>query len=110
MGRHRLGPEHVPNLTPETWPHSNTMRASGARALGGMFCTARITHGQAMHKDKEPKAEALEVLGQKPFALQVTHSYTGSNVNLHEWRQLEIVAWTDRSMAYKKTGRQTDRT
>ena len=58
----------------------------------------------------EPKAKALEVLAQKPFALQVTHSYTGSNVNLHEWRQLEIVAWTDRSMAYKKTGRQTDRT
>ena len=57
----------------------------------------------------EPKAEALEVLGQKPFALQVTHSYTGSNVNLHEWRQLEIVAWTDRSMADKKTGRPTDR-
>ena len=51
----------------------------------------------------EPKAKALEVLGQKPFALQVTHSYTASNVNLHEWRQLEIVAWTDRSMAYKKT-------
>ena len=32
------------NSTPETWSHSNTMRASGARALGGMFCNARVTH------------------------------------------------------------------
>ena len=44
VGRHRLGPEHVQNSTPETWSHPNTMRASGARALGGMFCNARLTH------------------------------------------------------------------
>ena len=44
VGRHRLGPEHVQISTPQTWPHPNTMRASGARALGGMFCNARATH------------------------------------------------------------------
>ena len=44
VGRHRLGPEYVQILTPQTWPHPNTMRASGARALGGMFCNARATH------------------------------------------------------------------
>ena len=44
VGRHRLGPEHVQISTPETWPHPNTMRASGARALGGMFGNARATH------------------------------------------------------------------
>ena len=44
VGRHRLGPEYVQISTPQTWPHPNTMRASGARALGGMFCNARATH------------------------------------------------------------------
>ena len=76
-----------------------------------MACSApqELHTAKLCTKNTGAKAEALEVLGQKPFALQVTHSYTGSNVNLHEWRQLEIVAWTDRSMADKKTGRQTDR-
>ena len=44
VGRHRLGPEHVQISTPQAWSHPNTMRASGARALGGMFCNARATH------------------------------------------------------------------
>ena len=44
VGRHRLSPEHVQISTPQTWPHPNTMRTSGARALGGMFCNARATH------------------------------------------------------------------
>ena len=29
VGRHRLGPEYVQISTPQTWPHPNTMRASG---------------------------------------------------------------------------------
>ena len=60
-------------------------------------------------KNTGAKSESVGSAGAKTVCAAVTHSYTASNVNLHEWRQPEIVAWTDRSMADKKTGRQTDR-
>ena len=77
VGRHRLGPEHVQNSTPETWSHPNTMRASGARALGGMFCNARVTHtaklctkntGAKKQQCWDRKKAVLEVLGQKSLS------------------------------------------
>ena len=64
VGRHRLGPEHVQNSTPETWSHPNTMRASAARALGGMFCNARVTY-TAKLCTKNIGAKKATVLGQK---------------------------------------------
>ena len=89
VGRHRLGPEHVQNSTPETWSHPNTMRASGARALGGMFCNARVTHtaklctkntGAKKQQCWDKKKAVLEVLGAKKSVLdtQVTHWHTAS--------------------------------
>ena len=71
VGRHRLGPEHVQNSTPETWSHPNTMRASGARALGGMFCNARDTHtAKLCTKNTGAKKSLLDT--------QVTHWHTAS--------------------------------
>ena len=110
VGRHRLGPEHVQNSTPETWSHPNTMRASGARALGGMFCNARVTHtAKLCTKDTGAKKQ---VLGQKSLCW-TRKSHIGTllpgDVNLHYCRQIEVDAWTDGSAADRQTGRQTDR-
>ena len=65
VGRHRLGPEHVQISTPETWPHPNTMRASGARALGGMFGNARATHAAC---PKNTGAKTLKCWDKKSCA------------------------------------------
>ena len=104
VGRHRLGPEHVQNSTPETWSHPNTMRASGARALGGMFCNARVTH-TAKLCTKNTGAKKATVLGQKKAVLEVLgqkslcwtrKSHIGTllpgDVNLHYCRQIEVDA------------------
>ena len=104
VGRHRLGPEHVQNSTPETWSHPNTMRASGARALGGMFCNARITHtaklctkntGAKKQQCWDLKKAVLEVLGQKSLCW-TRKSHIGTllpgDVNLHYCRQIEVDA------------------
>ena len=93
VGRHRLGPEHVQNSTPETWSHPNTMRASGARALGGMFCNARVTHtAKLCTKDTGAKKQ---VLGQKSLCW-TRKSHIGTllpgDVNLHYRRQIEVDA------------------
>ena len=104
VGRHRLGPEHVQNSTPETWSHPNTMRASGARALGGMFCNARVTHtaklwtkntGATKQQCWDKKKAVLEVLGQKSLCW-TRKSHIGTllpgDVNLHYCRQIEVDA------------------
>ena len=93
VGRHRLGPEHVQNSTPETWSHPNTMRASGARALGGTFCNARVTHtAKLCTKDTGAKKQ---VLGQKSLCW-TRKSHIGTllpgDVNLHYRRQIEVDA------------------
>ena len=88
VGRYRLGPEHVQNSTPETWSHPNTMRASGARALGGMFCNARVTH-TAKLCTKNTGAKKQQCWDQKKLCwkcwakksvldTQVTHWHTAS--------------------------------
>ena len=89
VGRHRLGPEHVQNSTPETWSHPNTMRASGARALGGMFCNARVTH-TAKHAPRTHWSKKSNSVGTKKSCAgsagtkkpqldtQVTHWHTAS--------------------------------
>ena len=46
------------------------MRASGARALGGMFCNARVTH-TAKLCTKNTGAKKATVLGQKKAVLEV---------------------------------------
>ena len=86
-------PEHVQNSTPETWSHPNTMRASGARALGGMFCNARVTHtAKLCTKDTGAKKQ---VLGQKSLCW-TRKSHIGTllpgDVNLHYRRQIEVDA------------------
>ena len=101
VGRHRLGPEHVQNSTPETWSHPNTMRASAARALGGMFCNARVTY-TAKLCTKNIGAKKATVLGQKKAVLEVLgqkclcwtrKSHIGTllpgDVNLHYCRQMD---------------------
>ena len=97
VGRHRLGPEHVQISTPETWPHPNTMRASGARALGGMFGNARATHtaklcpkntGAKTQKCWDKKSCAGSA-GAKKSTLdtQVTHWHTASKRCQPAWLQ-----------------------
>ena len=111
VGRHRLGPEHVQNSTPETWSHPNTMRASGARALGGMFCNARVTHtAKLCTKDTGAKKQ---VLGQKSLCW-TRKSHIGTllpgDVNLHYRRQIGLThRQMDRQQIDKQANRHTDR-
>ena len=104
VGRHRLGPEHVQISTPETWPHPNTMRASGARALGGMFGNARATHtaklcpkntGAKTQKCWDKKSCAGSAGAKKVYAGHA-RSHIGTllprDVSLHDCRHIEIDA------------------
>ena len=104
VGRHRLGPEHVQISTPETWPHPNTMRASGARALGGMFGNARATHtAKLCPKNIEQKTQkcwdkksCAGSAGAKKVYAGHARSHIGTllprDVSLHDCRHIEIDA------------------
>ena len=110
------------NSTPETWSHPNTMRASGERALGGMFCNARVTHtAKLCTKNTGAKKQQCwdlkkklcwKCLGQKSLCW-TRKSHIGTllpgDVNLHYCRQIEVDAWTDGSAADRQTGKQTHR-
>ena len=109
VGRHRLGPEHVQNSTPETWSHPNTMRASGARALGGMFCNARVTHtaklctkntGAKKQQCWDKKKLCWKCWGKKVCAGHASHTLA------HCFQEMSTCIIADR---YRLTHRQMDR-
>ena len=90
--RHRLGPEHVQNSTPKPDP---TMGASGARALGGMFCNARVTHTAKLCTKHEQKKATVFFFRPTPDGSRQVVYQAGKTIAFCKFA--ELMRWQHQS-------------